>query len=86
MSRFAVVSHHFSWDSSFSAVTNYEKVAAVIFNKREIVFRYLLTRVLDRFWSKAAEAKAYSLAQYTAKFKWACNSTTIRHIFPLCEI
>jgi len=60
MSRFSVVSHHFSWDSSFSAVTNYGRVAAVIFNKREVVLLYPLTRALDRFWCKAAEARAYS--------------------------
>ena len=76
MNRFAVVSHHFSWDSSVSAVTNYGRVVAVKFNKREVVFRYSITHVLDRFWGKAAEAKAYSLAQYTVKFKWARNSTS----------
>jgi hypothetical protein len=58
MSRFVVVSHHFFFpDSSVSAVTKYGRVAAVKFNKREVVFRYSLTRVLDRFWGKEAEAK-----------------------------
>jgi hypothetical protein len=72
-----VVSHHFPWDSSFTAITNYGRVAAVIFNKKEVVFLYSLTRVLDRFWGKGAEGKAYSLAQSTAQGKWACNSTYI---------